>query len=131
MPGNTSTSPDVGMIRSRSANEMETYKELTEQAPAFRQRSASGQADIRATGPRSQPDAKRPLSSRPKPSIIQRGLHLRAQLVQRLELAGFGFGLQRADRAIELLDLHFLTPAQVLHHRREGIEEVDEFVALA
>src|SRR6478609_5791334 len=31
MPGNTSRSADFGRIRSRSANEMETYKELTEQ----------------------------------------------------------------------------------------------------
>src|SRR6478609_5374151 len=37
MPGNTSKSADFGTIRSRSTNEMETYKELTEQARAFPQ----------------------------------------------------------------------------------------------
>src|SRR5689334_22527720 len=38
MPGNMSRSADFGRIRSRSAKEMEAYKELTEQARAFRGR---------------------------------------------------------------------------------------------
>ena len=43
-PGNASRSADVGTIRSRSANEMETYKKRTEHARALRGRSAGGQA---------------------------------------------------------------------------------------
>ena len=43
MPG-TKTTWKSWKTRSRSANKMETYKELTEQAPAFRGQSAGGPA---------------------------------------------------------------------------------------
>src|SRR5438046_16698 len=63
-------------------------------------------------------------------SVIQRRLHLFAELVERLQLTGFRFWLHRCDRLLELFDLFFLTSAQVSHHGLESIEEMHELIAL-